>query len=352
MKVLPTALADDPDRRRRFELEARAAGALNHPSVLAVLDVGAEGSTAYLVTELLDGETLRAKLAGGAPPLRKAIEWAVQIAQGLAAVHDKGIVHRDLKPENLFVTRDGRVKILDFGLAKAVTVGGAAAGADTDSTFTEGATGSGAVLGTAGYMAPEQVTAKSVDARTDLFAFGAVLYELLTGRRAFGEGTPVERAYAIMKDDPPAPTTIDREDLACARAGRSPLPGEEPRGALPVGARSRVPLAVDIDHFGVRGGASLVPTSLPPRRVPRAALIGAAIAAAVAAAIPAYVLGRRGHAARPLARPSRPPQRRARRSPATRVSPSGAAWSPMHAFCPTEDRSCTPRCSAANAPRS
>src|SRR6185503_1275916 len=147
VKVLPTQLADDPERRRRFELEARAAGALNHPSVLAVLDVGAEGSTAYLVTELLDGETLRAKLAGGAPPLRKAIDWAVQIAQGLAAAHDKGIVHRDLKPENLFVTRDGRVKILDFGLAKAVTVGGAAGSSDSDSTRTEGPTGPGAVLG-------------------------------------------------------------------------------------------------------------------------------------------------------------------------------------------------------------
>ena len=167
VKVLPTQLADDPDRRRRFELEARAARRAEPPErACGARRRRAEGSTAYLVTELLDGETLRAKLAGGAPPLRKAIDWAVQIAQGLAAVHDKGIVHRDLKPENLFVTRDGRVKILDFGLAKAVTAGGAAAGADRSPHSREGATGPGAVLGTAGYMAPEQVTAKSVDART------------------------------------------------------------------------------------------------------------------------------------------------------------------------------------------
>ena len=299
VKVLPTALADDPDRRRRFELEARAAGALNHPSVLAVLDVGAEGSTAYLVTELLDGETLRAKLAGGAPPLRKAIDWAVQIAQGLAAVHDKGIVHRDLKPENLFVTRDGRVKILDFGLAKAVIVGGAAPGSDSDSTRTERQTGSGAVLGTAGYMAPEQVMAKSVDARTDLFAFGAVLYELLTGRRAFGEGTPVERAYAILKDDPPAPTQVN--------AKISPALEGVVRRCLEKSPEERFQSARDLAFHlqsvsitsGLGGGASLAPTSLPPRRVPGGVLIGA-IAVAVAAAIPAYVLGRRGgHAAPP-----------------------------------------------------
>ena len=298
VKVLPTQLADDPDRRRRFELEARAAGALNHPSVLAVLDVGAEGGTAYLVTELLDGETLRAKLAGGPPPLRKAIEWAVQIAQGLAAVHDKGIVHRDLKPENLFVTRDGRVKILDFGLAKAVTVDAAAAGSESASTFTEGVTGSGAVLGTAGYMAPEQVTAKSVDARTDLFAFGVVLYELLTGRRAFGEGTQVERAYAILKEDPPAPTTINPKI--------SPALEGVVRRCLEKSPEERFQSARDLAFHlqsvsstsGLSGGASLAPTSLPPRRVPGGVLIGAALAAGVAAVILAYVLGRRaGHAA-------------------------------------------------------
>jgi eukaryotic-like serine/threonine-protein kinase len=299
VKVLPTQLADDPDRRRRFELEARAAGALNHPSVLAVLDVGVDGSTVYLVTELLDGETLRAKLAGGALPLRKAIEWAVQIAQGLAAAHEKGIVHRDLKPENLFVTRDGRVKILDFGLAKAVTAGDAAAGSETDSTRTEGATGPGAVLGSAGYMAPEQVMATSVDARTDLFAFGAVLYELLTGQRAFGEGTPVERAYAILKDDPPAPTQVNPDV--------SPALELVVRRCLEKSPEERFQSARDLAFHlqsisttsGLGGGASLVPTSLPPRRVPRAALVGAALAAAAGAAIPAYVLGRRVHSAAP-----------------------------------------------------
>ena len=197
LKVLPAAVAGDAERLRRFEAEARAAGALAHPNVLVVHDVGSEGDTHYLVTELLEGATLRDRLRDGRVPPRKALDWAAQISQGLAAAHEKGIVHRDLKPENLFVTKDGRVKILDFGLAKAL--GGEIS--ETESTLA--ATAPGAVLGTAGYMAPEQVRGRAADARSDIFAFGAVLYEMLAGKRAFDGDSHVERGHAILTKDPP-----------------------------------------------------------------------------------------------------------------------------------------------------
>ena len=198
VKVLPEVLREDAGRLRRFEQEARATGALNHPNVLAVHDVGEHDGAPYLVTELLEGQTLRERLADGPVPWRKALEWGRQIAAGLAAAHDKGIVHRDLKPENLFVTKDGRVKILDFGLAKEI--GGDASPAESTLTSTE----PGAVLGTAGYMAPEQVRGRPADTRSDIFAFGAVLYELLSGKRAFDGETPVERGYAILNQEPQA----------------------------------------------------------------------------------------------------------------------------------------------------
>jgi eukaryotic-like serine/threonine-protein kinase len=197
LKVLPAAFAGDADRLRRFEQEARAAGALNHPNVLAVFDVGEHEGTPYLVAELLEGETLRGRLRGGRLPPRKAFDCAGQIARGLAAAHDKGIIHRDLKPENLFVTGDGRVKILDFGLAKAVSGEGSA----TESTCAE--TEPGAVLGTAGYMAPEQVRGKPSDLRADIFALGAVFYEMLAGRRAFEGDSDIDRALAILNNEPP-----------------------------------------------------------------------------------------------------------------------------------------------------
>jgi eukaryotic-like serine/threonine-protein kinase len=292
VKVLPSQLAHDPERRRRFELEARAAGALNHPSVIAVFDVDAQGSTAYLVTELLEGETVRNRLAAGAPPIREAIQWAVQIAEGLAAAHDKGIVHRDVKPENLFVTRDGRLKILDFGLAKAGAGGGAAPGSGSDSTLPADSTESGVVLGTVGYMAPEQVMAKSVDARSDLFAFGAVLYELLTGRRAFGEGSPVERAYAILKDEPPL-ASESNPDVSPALEGivRRCLQ-KRPEDRF----QSARDLAFHLATLSSGSGASTrapVVNSIPRRRLPRAAVVVATFAAAVITGIPAYVVGRR-----------------------------------------------------------
>ena len=197
IKILPVQLAHDPDRRARFEREARAVAALSHPNILAIHDVGAHEGTTYAVTELLEGETLRERLAAGAATPRKAVEIGVQIANGLAAAHEKGIVHRDLKPENVIVTRDGRVKILDFGLATEL------ARAAPDSPTVAGGTEPGVILGTAGYMSPEQVRGARVDPRTDIFALGAVLFELLTGRRAFKRDTAAETMTAILKEDVP-----------------------------------------------------------------------------------------------------------------------------------------------------
>ena len=208
LKVLPTAVASDPDRLRRFEVEARAAGALNHPGILAVFDVGQDDGIRYVVSELLEGETLRERLSMGGLPLRKGLEYAIQVAQGLSAIHEKGIVHRDLKPENLFITRDGRAKILDLGLAKLVEA--APKSGETDApTRTHGATDAGMILGTIGYMSPEQVRGLRADARSDIFAFGCVLYEILGRRRAFQGETAAETMTAILRDEPPPLEEID-----------------------------------------------------------------------------------------------------------------------------------------------
>lgn len=202
IKVLPSGVAEDPERLRRFEQEARAAAALNHPNILAVYDIGQHDSAPYIVSELLEGETLRERLNGGAPPVRKTVEYAIQIAHGLAAAHEKGIVHRDLKPENIFVTGDGRVKILDFGLAKLTQPEPSAAALSTLPT-TPPDTLPGVVLGTVGYMSPEQVRGLAADHRSDIFAFGAILYEMLSLRRAFAAATPADTMTAILKEDPP-----------------------------------------------------------------------------------------------------------------------------------------------------
>jgi serine/threonine protein kinase len=181
VKVLPESLTADPDRLRRFEQEARAAAALNHPNILAVYQMATHQGVSYMVSELLEGETLRERLKRGPIPLRKAIDYAVQIAHGLAAAHDKGIVHRDLKPDNLFVTKDGRVKILDFGLAKLAKPRDDSGG---EATITQG-TEPGIVMGTVGYMSPEQVRGKIADHRSDIFAFGTILYEMVTQGEVF-----------------------------------------------------------------------------------------------------------------------------------------------------------------------
>jgi len=201
VKILNESVAADPDRLRRFESEARAVGALNHPNILSVHDLGDRDGIHYIVTELLEGTTLRERLRGGHLSLRRAVEYAIQLAQGLAAAHEKGIIHRDLKPENVFITQGGRVKILDFGLAKQTWIG--AGGAD-DSTFvTNDYTSAGMILGTVGYMSPEQVRGEAVDARTDIFAFGTVLYEMLSGLRAFRRNSSAETMSAILNEDPP-----------------------------------------------------------------------------------------------------------------------------------------------------
>jgi Tol biopolymer transport system component len=197
IKVLPAAYSADPDRLRRFEQEARAVGALNHPNVLAVYGFGKHDSAPYVVSELLDGETLRDRLAAGAIPSRKAIDYSLQIAQGLAAAHEKGVVHRDLKPENVFVTRDGRVKLLDFGLAKLTHANG------KNDTSVPTMTEPGVVMGTVGYMSPEQARGLAADHRTDIFSFGTVLYEMLSGTKAFTGGSAVETLNAILTRDPP-----------------------------------------------------------------------------------------------------------------------------------------------------
>jgi serine/threonine protein kinase len=204
IKVLPESLTSDPERLRRFEQEARAAAALNHPNILAVYQMATHESVSYMVTELLDGETLRERLRRWPIPLRKAIDYAVQIAHGLAAAHDKGIVHRDLKPENLFVTKDGRVKILDFGLAK-LTPPKESSGADA--TIDLG-TEPGMVMGTAGYMSPEQVRGKTADHRSDIFAFGTILYEMVTGKQTFRKPTSADTMAAILNEEPPSVSQI------------------------------------------------------------------------------------------------------------------------------------------------
>jgi eukaryotic-like serine/threonine-protein kinase len=202
IKVLPAAFSADPERLRRFEQEAQAAGALNHPNILAIYDVATHEGAPYVVSELLEGETLRERLKGAALPARKALDYALQIARGLAAAHEKGIVHRDLKPENLFLTKEGRIKILDFGLAKLIepkVEAGMQTGVPTRTLLTD----PGTVMGTAGYMSPEQVRGQLVDHRSDIFSLGVILYEMLAGERPFRGESAVETLNAILKEDPP-----------------------------------------------------------------------------------------------------------------------------------------------------
>ncbi len=272
VKVLPAAVSEDGDRLRRFEQEARAASALNHSNILTVFDTGSQDGTVYLVTELLEGETLRERLAGGALPARKAIEIGIQIARGLAAAHERGIVHRDLKPENLFLTRDGRVKILDFGLARLQRsdIGEA----PTILTGTE----PGVVLGTVGYMAPEQVRGQPADHRADVFALGVVLYEMLTGRRAFQRDSAAETMTAILREEPPdlpVPPGLDRIVRHCLE--------KEPHHRF----QSASDLAFGLESVSALSGTGASPTQAKRRRGPlrAVAVAGLLIAAAYLAGI-------------------------------------------------------------------
>jgi len=252
VKVLPAAFSVDPDRLRRFQQEARAASALNHPNILTIYDVGEQEGSPYVVSELLEGETLRERLAGAALPVRKAMDYGIQIAEGLAAAHEKGIVHRDLKPENLFVTKDGRVKILDFGLAKLTRP--EASGPLTEAPTATAGTEPGLVMGTVGYMSPEQVRGQAADHRSDIFAFGAILYEMLAGRRAFGGASAADTMSAILKEEPGfAPTHPDASPALeqIVRRCLEKSPGERFQSARD--------LAFALNNLSVPGAPSVSP---------------------------------------------------------------------------------------------
>jgi len=282
IKVLPQSFATDPDRLRRFQQEARALAALNHPNIVAVYEIGEYRDSCYMVSELLEGETLRDTIVGGPLSQRRAIEYASQIAEGLAAAHDKGVVHRDLKPENIFVTQEGRLKILDFGLAKLAPTDASAPGEGATATVTARTT-PGMVLGTAGYMSPEQVRGKEVDARTDIFAFGAILYEILSGRRAFKGESSIETMNAILKDDPP--------DLEVEKLKLSPGLERIVRRCLEKEPSRRFQSARDVGFAleaisGTSSASAVKEQALPPER-PRwlyAAALGALFVIAVGAA--------------------------------------------------------------------
>ena len=303
IKVLPPHLADSSAALERFEREAKAVAALSHPNILSIFDFGREGGAAYAVMELLDGETLREKLhdvprPDALPPphptvpLRKAIEYAVQIARGLAAAHSRGVIHRDLKPENVFVTSDGQVKILDFGLARQTLV---FAGEDaTASPTIERHTEPGAVLGTVGYMSPEQVRGEPGDHRSDLFSFGAVLYELVSGRRAFQRGTSVETMAAILREEAPELTStasgVSHELTRIIQHCLEKNPAERFQSASDV--------AFALEALGAPSGSS--PSTAPaietsPAR--RRRMLAVAMAAALAA-VGAFFAGRATRTAR------------------------------------------------------
>ncbi|HSE63814.1 MAG TPA: protein kinase [Thermoanaerobaculia bacterium] len=209
IKVLPENLAGDPVALSRFEREAKAVAAISHPNILAIHDFGTDSGVTFAVTELLDGETLRGRLAGGALPWREAVELAAAVADGLAAAHSRGIVHRDLKPENIFLTSDGRIKILDFGLARREKA--LSPPQQTAARTVTQPTMPGTVMGTVGYMSPEQVTGHAADARSDIFSFGCVLYEMATGARTFSGRTGAETMSSILRDEPPDPRKLTRE---------------------------------------------------------------------------------------------------------------------------------------------
>jgi serine/threonine protein kinase/tetratricopeptide (TPR) repeat protein len=224
IKVLPESVAADPDTLTRFEREAKAVAALSHPNILSIFDFGTHGGISYAVTELLEGQTLREKLLPGPLPPKQAVDYALQIAKGLSAAHEKGVVHRDLKPENLFVSRGGHLKILDFGLAKRVEA--VAPGAETSAPTRSDHTEPGTVLGTMGYMSPEQLRGLTADHRSDIFSFGAILYELFSGRKAFKRNTASDTIAAILKEEPPelpgsdVPIAIDHVVRHCLEKDR------------------------------------------------------------------------------------------------------------------------------------
>src|SRR4051812_1927470 len=290
IKVLPEHVARDHDRIARFEQEARATAALNHPNIVALYDVGTDRGTAYVVSELLTGATLRERLQEGRIPTRKVVEIGVGILNGVAAAHERGIVHRDLKPENVFVTDDGTVKILDFGLAKLSHAPGPESG-DNVATVTSLHTTPGLLLGTVGYMAPEQVRGLHADHRSDVFAFGAIAYEMSTGTRAFRGATSADTMNAILSQDPP--------DLSSAPGAVPPAMAALIRRCLEKDARHRFQSARDL-AFALEAvvlerptGAAPLAAPAPPRLRPLAILAIAAAVLLAATALTAPLLSRR-----------------------------------------------------------
>jgi len=287
IKVLPASFSQDADRLRRFEQEAKAAGVLNHPNITAVYDIGSHDGAPYVVQELLEGETLRSVLAGGKLSPRKTIDYALQIAHGLAAAHVKGIVHRDLKPENLFATKDGRVKILDFGLAKLThqEEGSQATNVPTAAAGTE----PGVVLGTLGYMSPEQVRGRPADARSDIFSFGAILYEMLSGKRAFHGDSAADTMSAILREDPP--------DLSVTNQSISPGLERIVRHCLEKNPEQRFHSAHDLAFdLEALSGTSAIPGAAPlgaARNRRKAMIVPAALAAVEALLLIGFWAGRR-----------------------------------------------------------
>ena len=217
IKILPAGSVADPHFRERFDREARAVAALSHPNIVAIYDVGTHDGAPYAAIELLEGDTLRSRIGTSPLPLRTALDYAVQIARGLAAAHGRGIVHRDLKPDNIFVTPDNQIKILDFGLATQAAAG------TSDETTRLAQTERGTVLGTVGYMSPEQARGERADERSDIFSFGCVLYEMVSARRAFTGDSRIETLHAILKESPPdlatsgrgIPLALDRLIMHC-----------------------------------------------------------------------------------------------------------------------------------------
>jgi serine/threonine protein kinase/TolB-like protein/Tfp pilus assembly protein PilF len=285
VKVLPPRFSSDTDRLRRFEKEARSVSALNHPNILTIHDIGMHEGSPFIVSELLQGETLRVRMGGAALPSRKAMDYGSQIARGLAAAHEKGIVHRDLKPENLFVTSDGRVKILDFGLAKLAHPESEGAGR-TDAPTMSSPTEPGVVMGTVGYMSPEQVRGATVDSRCDIFSLGAVLYEMATGERAFARASSVESLNAILKEDPPdfgrdVPLLPSAVALIVRRCLEK-QPGERFQSAqdLAFALQSAMETAPSL-----QGSGSIAASPLSRPRLVRRVAVAAAVLAVVVAAI-------------------------------------------------------------------
>ena len=291
IKVLPQTVANDPDALARFEREAKSVAALSHPNILAIHDFGTQDGTAYAVTELLEGETLRGRIDGGAIGQKQAVDWALQVAKGLSAAHSKGVVHRDLKPENVFVTKDGHVKILDFGLAKRLDE--AAAGEQTNAPTGSGHTAPGTVMGTVGYMSPEQVRGLPVDHRSDIFAFGAILYELLSGRKAFKKDTASDTMAAIMRDEPPElaesgrpiPVALDHIVRHCLEKDREAR-FQSARDVVFALSEASSPMAT------VTSGAHAAMTSPRPKWT-----LAAGAAVVIALAVAGLLLSRRGKTA-------------------------------------------------------